>query len=65
MRKIETVRDLIAELQTCNQDAIVCGGDNFGNRFTIGFGGADGCTRENCEYVCLDIIGRENCEREN
>jgi len=61
---IETVRDLIKALESINPDAKVCIGDNFENRVELGYGGAEGCTKKNCEYLCLDIRGQENKEKE-
>lgn len=60
---IETVRDLNKALEEFNQDAIVTIGDNFNNRLELGWGFSDGCTKKNCQYVCLDIRGQENDER--
>lgn len=60
---IETVRDLIKALEEFNQDAIVTIGDNFDNRVELGWGWVEGCTKENCQYVCLNIRGQENSER--
>ena len=66
MANIETVTDLIDALKDVNPKATVCIGDNFYNRVSLGYGGADGCTKKNCEFLCLDIAGRtENCEHEN
>ena len=59
---IEKVRDLIKELLNYNLDAKVFGGDNFGNKLTVTYGGAEGVTRKNCDYVGIHIIGKENTE---
>lgn len=59
-----TVAELIWNLQKFNPKAKVCIGDNFSNRVSIGWGYSDGCTKKNCEYVCLDIAGQENKEEE-
>ena len=53
MANIETVTDLIDALKDVNPKATVCIGDNFYNRVSLGYGGADGCTKKNCE--------QENC----
>ena len=61
-KMIETVRDLIKELANYNPDAKVSIGDNFDNRVSLGYGFSEGCTPKTCEYVCLDIMGKENKE---
>ena len=58
-----TVAEFIHELYKFNQTAKVCIGDNFGNSVSIGWSGRDGDSKENCEYVCLDVLGKE--EKEN
>lgn len=57
-----TVAEFIWKLQKFNPEAKVCIGDNFYNRVSIGWGYSEGCTKENCEYVCLDNAGQENKE---
>lgn len=57
-----TVGEFIYELQKFNPKAKVCIGDNFNNRVSIGWGYSEGCTKENCEYLCLDIEGKEDTE---
>lgn len=59
-----TVAEFIWELSAFNPNAKVCIGDNFNNRVSLGWSGGDGCTRWNCEYVCLDIEGQEDKEEE-
>ena len=59
-----SVAEFIYELQKFNPDAKVCIGDNLNNRVSIGWGYSEGCTKENCEYLCLDIEGQENKEEE-
>ena len=60
-----TVRELIEELKTFNQDAIVFIGDNIGNELDISWGGAEGCTKEDCEDVGFNIKGKNNIENGN
>ena len=62
MARIETVKDLITALLEFNMDAKVCGGDNFGNRISLGWSGGEGCAKKDCEYLCIDIIGHESVE---
>ena len=33
-----------------------------GNKLTVTYGGAEGVTRKNCDYVGIHIIGKENTE---
>ena len=58
-----TVRELIEELKTFNQDAIVFIGDNIDNELDISWGGAEGCTKEDCEDVDFNIKGKNNIEK--
>jgi len=58
-----TVRELIEELKTFNQDAIVFIGDNIDNELDISWGGAEGCTKEDCEDVGFNIKGKNNIEK--
>lgn len=58
-----TVAEFIYELQKFNPKAKVCIGDNFSNRVSIGWGYSEGCTKENCEYLCLNVAGEENEEK--
>lgn len=57
-----TVRELIEELKAFNQDAIVFIGDNIDNELDISWGGAEGCTKEDCEDVGFNIKGKNNIE---
>ena len=50
------VKELIEFLSTCNPEAIVTVGDNFNNGISVSFGCSEGCTKENCEYVCFDKV---------
>ena len=59
-----TVKELIEELKTYNQNAHVSIGDNFDNELEICFGGADGCTKETCSEVSFDIKGNKKIEIE-
>ena len=61
---IETVRDLMKALEEFNPDATVCIGDNFGNRVELGWSGGEGCAKKDCKYLCLDIMGQENNEKQ-
>lgn len=58
-----TVRELIEELKAFNQDAIVFIGDNIDNELYISWGGAEGCTKEDCEDVGFNIKGKNNIEK--
>ena len=58
-----TVRELIEELKAFNQDAIVFIGDNIDNELDISWGGAEGCTKEDCEDVGFNIKGKDNIEK--
>ncbi|MBO6255717.1 MAG: hypothetical protein J6O49_19070 [Bacteroidaceae bacterium] len=57
-----TVRELIEELKAFNQDAIVFIGDNIDNELDISWGGAEGCTKEDCDDVGFNIKGKNNIE---
>lgn len=59
-----TVGEFIYELQKFNPKAKVCVGDNFNNRVSIGWGYSEGCSKKNCEYVCLDVAETENNEKD-
>lgn len=59
-----TVAEFIHELKKYNPEAKVCIGDNFNNRVSISCGYSDGCTKKNCEYVCLDNAEQQNKEEE-
>lgn len=55
-----TVAEFIYELQKFNPYTKVCIGDNFNNRVSIGWSGADGFgSKRGCDYVCLDVAGNE------
>ena len=54
---------MIKELLNYNLDTKVYGGDNFGNKLTVSYGGADGVTPKNCDNVGIHIIGKENTEK--
>ena len=60
---IKTVRELIKALADFNPDAQVFIGDNFNNHVTLSWGGADGCTKENCKDVGFHIEGEESTEQ--
>lgn len=49
------VKELIEKLKKCNPEAELTVGDNFYNGISISYGYSDGCTEENCEYVCFDV----------
>ena len=49
-----TVKELIEFLSSCNKDAIITVGDNLNNGVSLSISGGDGCTKENCDYVCFD-----------
>ena len=56
-----TVAELIHELYKFNPKALVCGGGNFGNRIELSWGYSEGCTKENCQYVCINnVVDSEN-----
>ena len=60
------VRDLIAFLEKCNQNALVTVGDNFYNGISVTCGCAEGCTYEKCEFICFSPCNcKENREIEN
>ena len=58
------VKELIEKLKKCNPEAELTVGDNFNNGISISYGYSDGCTEENCEYVCFDV-DEELCNSEN
>ena len=58
-----TVKELIEELKVFNQDAIVFIGDNIDNELDISWGGAEGCTKEDCEDVGFNIKGKNKVEK--
>ena len=60
---IKTVRELIKALADFNPDAQVFIGDNLNNHVCLSWGGADGCTKENCTDVGFQIAGEENSEQ--
>lgn len=60
---IKTVRDLIKALADFNPDAQVFIGDNLNNHVILSWGGADGCTKENCEDVGFHIEEEESTEQ--
>lgn len=55
------VSELIEQLKTCNQDAEVIGVFDYkGYPITsVGCGGGDGCTKENCDDVSLHFTNDE------
>ena len=60
------VKELIEILKEFNQEAIVFIGDNIDNELDItdiSWGGADGCTEEDCEDVGFNIKGKNNVEK--
>ena len=59
-----TVKELIEELKTYNQNAHVSIGDNFGNELEITYGTADGCTKETCDEVSFGIKQNNKIEIE-
>ena len=56
------VKELIEILKEFNQEAIVFIGDNIDNELDISWGGAEGCTKEDCEDVGFNIKGKNNIE---
>lgn len=63
MSKIKTVRELIKALTDFNPDAKIFIGDNINNHVTLSWGGADGCTKENCESVGFHLELEEDGEQ--
>ena len=57
------VKELIEVLKGFNQEAIVFIGDNIDNELDISWGGAEGCTKEDCEDVGFSINGKNNVEK--
>lgn len=59
------VKELIEKLKKYNPEAELTVGDNFYNGISISYGYSDGCTEENCEYVCFDVDEKlcDNSER--
>lgn len=58
------VKELIEKLKKCNPEAELTVGDNFNNGISISYGYSDGCTEENCEYVCFDVDEKVRNNRE-
>jgi hypothetical protein len=58
------VRELIEFLQTCDQEAEVTSGNNFDNGIRISWGYAEGCTKEHCQFICIDPLNSD-CNYEN
>ena len=56
---IDTVSELIEYLKEFNPDAKVCIGDTFSGKLDVGWSGGDGCTKQDCMYVCFDEKGKE------
>ena len=51
-----TVKDLIKQLLDYNQDAVISTlANNHEQPFSISFGGADGCKKETCDSVYIDL----------
>ena len=50
-----TVRELIKYLLDCNLDAKVFVGNNSNNGISIGLCGGEGCTKENCDEISIDV----------
>lgn len=59
-----TVKELINELQKYNPEAQITVGDNFYNGISISYGYSDGCTKENCQFVCFDKEEKGTCNNE-